>query len=278
MTPDEIEDALDSVLDRCEEHNLLTEAERDRLTDAIAEGATTCTEALHDWRKKLEAATSGSTYHYAVLRFDDRNRYGTHGVPATLLFSGGAQCIVQVKEATLEKANKRNRFAKLRLAEGDKSSRASLVELLGAVGEYADEATATCHMNPRCSQHRRRLTPAAIALVRSCWRTSFTLASSRAATPRREAGGCAMPRRMPRRDLDRPPVHPPSGKLTALRAAHRPMGGWTARTSASSQWIMRARMPTCGANPASGRRAAGLLLPGLGPVSGQARHRRRPLL
>ena len=144
MTPDEIEDALDSVLDRCEEHNLLTEAERDRLTDAIAEGATTCTEALDDWRKKLEAATSGSTYHYAVLRFDDRNRYGTHGVPATLLFSGGAQCIVQVKEATLEKANKRNRFAKLRLAEGDKSSRASLVELLGAVGEYADEATATC--------------------------------------------------------------------------------------------------------------------------------------
>ena len=50
-------------------------------------------------------------YRYAVLRFDDRNRYGTHGVPATLLFSGGAQCIVQVKDATLERAKKRNRFA-----------------------------------------------------------------------------------------------------------------------------------------------------------------------
>ena len=84
MTDDEIEDALDSVLDQCEDLGLLSEAERDRLTDEIADGVLTCAEALTCWRDKFETATAGTAYHYAVLRFDDRNRYGTHGVPATL--------------------------------------------------------------------------------------------------------------------------------------------------------------------------------------------------
>ena len=52
-------------------------------------------------------------------------QYGTCGVPATLLFSGGAQCVVQVKEQTLERAKKRNRYAKLRL-DPDNPSRAGL--------------------------------------------------------------------------------------------------------------------------------------------------------
>ena len=152
---DRIEEQLDELLDHAQELGLLSEAERDRVTDAIAEvqvdgmpapeGAIAA--ALEVWRPKLEEASraSGAVYQYAVLRFDDRNRYGTHGVPATLLFSGGAQCIVQVKDATLERAKKRNRYAKLQLEPGKggaASTRASLVELLGLVGEYPSELLA----------------------------------------------------------------------------------------------------------------------------------------
>ena len=113
---DRIEEQLDELLDHAQDLGLLSEAERDRLTDAIAEAPApepAIVAALEEWRPKLEEASraSGAVYRYAVLRFDDRNRYGTHGVPATLLFSGGAQCIVQVKDATLERAKKRNRCA-----------------------------------------------------------------------------------------------------------------------------------------------------------------------
>lgn len=113
---DRIEEQLDELLDHAQDLGLLSEAERDRLTDAIAEAPApepAIARALEEWRPKLEEASraSGGVYRYAVLRFDDRNRYGTHGVPATLLFSGGEQCIVQVKDATLERAKKRNRYA-----------------------------------------------------------------------------------------------------------------------------------------------------------------------
>lgn len=113
---DRIEEQLDELLDHAQDLGLLSEAERDRLTDAIAEAPApepAIVAALEEWRPKLEEASraAGAVYRYAVLRFDDRNRYGTHGVPATLLFSGGAQCIVQVKDATLERAKKRNRCA-----------------------------------------------------------------------------------------------------------------------------------------------------------------------
>ena len=38
------------------------------------------------------------------MKFDDRNRFGQNGVPATLLFSGGERVVVYMKDATLEKA------------------------------------------------------------------------------------------------------------------------------------------------------------------------------
>lgn len=40
-------------------------------------------------------------YKYAVMRFDDRNRYGVTGVPGSLLFSGGQNVIVHVKPVCL---------------------------------------------------------------------------------------------------------------------------------------------------------------------------------
>ena len=85
---DRIEEQLDELLDHAQELGLLSEAERDRLTDAIAEvtvdgvpapeGAIAA--ALEVWRPKLEEASraSGAVYQYAVLRFDDRNRYVRH--------------------------------------------------------------------------------------------------------------------------------------------------------------------------------------------------------
>ena len=86
------------------------------------------------------AAINSTHVRYAVMRFDDRNRYGKNGVPANLLFSGGQRVVVYMKDATLEKAGKRNRFAKVVL--GDKEAEAELVELLGEVGDYASELAA----------------------------------------------------------------------------------------------------------------------------------------
>ena len=45
-----------------------------------------------------------STVRYAIIKFDDRNRFGMGGVPATLLFAGGQRVIVYMKDATIEKA------------------------------------------------------------------------------------------------------------------------------------------------------------------------------
>ena len=83
---------------------------------------------------------SGRTYAVAVMRFDDRNRYamgGQAGIPATILFSGGQKVVVRMKEETIAKAGKRNRFAKVELIAGAKAElgEAQMVELLGLVGE-----------------------------------------------------------------------------------------------------------------------------------------------
>ena len=59
-----------------------------------------------------------SAVRFAVVKFDDRNRYGRNGVPATLLFAAGQQIVIQMKDETLEKAGKLNRFAKV-IVTGD---------------------------------------------------------------------------------------------------------------------------------------------------------------
>ena len=83
-------------------------------------------------------------YAFVVMRFDDRNRYGQNGIPASILFSGGARCVVRMKEDTIAKAGKRNRFGKVELLgeQTDGFGEARLEELLGHVGEYADELRA----------------------------------------------------------------------------------------------------------------------------------------
>ena len=50
----------------------------------------------------------------AILKFDDRNRYGTDGVPATLLYGGGVKYIVKCKTQT-----KLNQWAKVKLRENN---------------------------------------------------------------------------------------------------------------------------------------------------------------
>ena len=45
-----------------------------------------------------------SIVKYAVMRFDDRNRYGQNGISANLLFSGGQKVVVWMKDATIGKA------------------------------------------------------------------------------------------------------------------------------------------------------------------------------
>ena len=82
-----------------------------------------------------------STVRYAIIKFDDRNRFGMGGVPATLLFAGGQRVIVYMKDATIEKAGKRNRFAKVVIA-AEGAEKAELIELLGEVGSYAGELQA----------------------------------------------------------------------------------------------------------------------------------------
>ena len=90
---------------------------------------------------------SSGAMRYAVMKFDDRNRFGRNGVPATLLFAAGQQIVVYMKDETLQKAGKLNRFAKV-IVTGDVSegatsrAQAELVELLGQVGVYKDELAA----------------------------------------------------------------------------------------------------------------------------------------
>ena len=90
---------------------------------------------LLDYIPKMKACTAPEgSIRYVVVRFDDRNRYGTTGVPATLLFSGGDKCVVRMKEQTIEKAGKRNRYGKIVLEEKNPGE-AQMIELLGPVGE-----------------------------------------------------------------------------------------------------------------------------------------------
>ena len=77
----------------------------------------------------------------AILKFDDRNRYGTDGVPATLLYGGGIKYIVKCKTQT-----KLNQWAKVKLRENNdevKGARyADLIEILGPVGDHSTELLA----------------------------------------------------------------------------------------------------------------------------------------
>ena len=76
----------------------------------------------------------------AIIKFDDRNRYGANGVPATVLFGGGKKLIVSCKSP-----HKVNHWAKVNVpssffntdADGGSqaagSERGELVELWGPV-------------------------------------------------------------------------------------------------------------------------------------------------
>ena len=77
---------------------------------------------------------------YCVVKFDSKNRFGKNGVPAVRLYSGGQDCVIRMKEATLEKAGKRAQYAKVEIEEG--AMEGHLMELLGYVGEYAAELRA----------------------------------------------------------------------------------------------------------------------------------------
>ena len=82
-----------------------------------------------------------SSVKYAIIKFDDRNRFGKNGVPASLLFAAGQRVIVSMKDQTIEKAGKRNRFAKV-VVPHEGAEQAELIELLGPVGEYSAEMEA----------------------------------------------------------------------------------------------------------------------------------------
>ena len=72
----------------------------------------------------MDAPKPPTDYSYVVMRFDDRNRYGQNGVPANILFSGGTRVVVWMKDETIQKAGKRNRFAKVVVAEsGEQAER-----------------------------------------------------------------------------------------------------------------------------------------------------------
>ena len=73
----------------------------------------------------------------AIMKFDDRNRYGQHGIPATVLFGGGKRWIVNCKRPT-----KHNQWAKVKLPADDDAQYADLVDILGDVGDHAVELLA----------------------------------------------------------------------------------------------------------------------------------------
>ena len=89
----------------------------------------------------MSATTQSGIVKYAIVKFDDRNRFGKTGVPSTLLFAGGQRVIVQMKDTTIDKAGKRNRFAKVVVLHED-ADQAELIELLGDVGTYTAEIEA----------------------------------------------------------------------------------------------------------------------------------------
>ena len=85
--------------------------------------------------------SASNIIRFAIVKFDDRNRFGRNGIPAVLLFASGQRVVIQMKDATIEKAGKRNRFAKVVMAE-ETSDQAELIELLGEVGTYPAELEA----------------------------------------------------------------------------------------------------------------------------------------
>lgn len=73
-------------------------------------------------------------YQIAIMRFDDRNRYGQNGIPSTILFGGGKKWIVECKKAT-----KLNQWAKVEIKD---ENRAELIEILGPIGDRSVELMA----------------------------------------------------------------------------------------------------------------------------------------
>ena len=104
----------------------------------------------------------------AIMKFDDRNRYGQHGIPATVLFGGGKRWIVNCKRPT-----KHNQWAKVRLPADDDAQYADLVDILGDVGDHAVELLAMqlhfrvkpCRYPPRASWGLTDATAAAAGRV-----------------------------------------------------------------------------------------------------------------
>ena len=133
------------------------------------------------------AGSGDRQYAVAVMRFDDRNRYamgGQQGIPATILFSGGQKVVVRMKEETVAKAGKRNRFAKVELIATPEAQfgEAQLVELLGLVGEARSRSR--LHAQSRTILTPLVLTPpVARSTPRSWRRTSCTSGFARASTP-----------------------------------------------------------------------------------------------
>ncbi|KAH8065994.1 hypothetical protein JL722_387 [Aureococcus anophagefferens] len=104
----------------------------------------------------------------AIMKFDDRNRYGQHGIPATVLFGGGKRWIVNCKRPT-----KHNQWAKVKLPADDDAQYADLVDILGDVGDHAVELLAMqlhfrvkpCRYPPRASWGLTDATAAAAGRV-----------------------------------------------------------------------------------------------------------------
>ena len=73
----------------------------------------------------------------AVLKFDDRNRYGPHGIPSMILLGDNSRTwVVNCKRPT-----KVNCWAKVNIVDSE-NRRADLIEILGPVGDYATELKA----------------------------------------------------------------------------------------------------------------------------------------
>eukprot|EP00978_Attheya_sp_CCMP212_P005098 scaffold11260_cov37-Attheya_sp.AAC.1 len=73
----------------------------------------------------------------AVMRFDDRNRYGVKGIPSSILFGDNSRTwVVNCKRPT-----KKNCWAKVKIIDSVNRI-AELVDILGYVGDYATELNA----------------------------------------------------------------------------------------------------------------------------------------
>ena len=122
---------------------------RPSLRQNVSSTNTSCTAAHHT--QQQQQSSSSTMQHprppqppgldrIAILKFADLNRYGTDGVPASILYGGGTRYIVSCKRQT-----KLNQWAKVRLRENASDAAphyADLIELLGPVGDHPTELLA----------------------------------------------------------------------------------------------------------------------------------------